>query len=99
MTVPPPVIAANRAQLMALIATNFFGQNTPAIAATEAHYSEMWVQDATAMYGYAAILDREHADAIQRAAADHQPGGARGPGRHGRPSCRAGRGGSNPPRQ
>jgi PPE-repeat protein len=54
MTVPPPVIAANRAQLMTLIATNFFGQNTPAIAATEAQYGEMWVQDATAMYTYAA---------------------------------------------
>ncbi|WP_326498516.1 PPE family protein [Mycobacterium sp. Aquia_216] len=52
-TVPPPVIAANRAQLMALIATNFLGQNTPAIAATEAQYAEMWIQDATAMYGYA----------------------------------------------
>uniref|UniRef100_UPI0031CE6B8D PPE family protein, SVP subgroup n=1 Tax=Mycobacterium sp. TaxID=1785 RepID=UPI0031CE6B8D len=34
-------------------ATNFFGQNTPAIAATEALYAEMWAQDATAMYGYA----------------------------------------------
>jgi PPE-repeat protein len=54
MTVPPPVIAANRALLMALIATNFFGQNTPAIMATEAHYAEMWAQDAAAMYGYAA---------------------------------------------
>lgn len=54
MTVPPPVIAANRAQLMSLIATNFLGQNTPAIAATEAQYAEMWVQDAAAMYGYAA---------------------------------------------
>jgi PPE-repeat protein len=53
MTVPPPVIAANRALLMALIATNFFGQNTPAIMATEAHYMEMWAQDAAAMYGYA----------------------------------------------
>jgi PPE-repeat protein len=53
MTVPPPVIAANRALLIALIATNFFGQNTPAIAATEAHYAEMWGQDAAAMYGYA----------------------------------------------
>lgn len=53
MTVPPPVIAANRALLMALIATNFFGQNTPAIMATEAHYAEMWAQDAAAMYGYA----------------------------------------------
>jgi PPE-repeat protein len=54
MTVPPPVIAANRALLMMLVATNILGQNTPAIAATEAHYAEMWAQDATAMYGYAA---------------------------------------------
>ncbi len=53
MTVPPPVIAANRALLMALVATNFFGQNTPAIMATEALYAEMWAQDAVAMYGYA----------------------------------------------
>ncbi len=53
MTVPPPVVAANRILLMTLIATNFFGQNTPAIATTEAHYAEMWAQDATAMYGYA----------------------------------------------
>ena len=54
MTVPPPVIAANRVLLVTLIATNFFGQNTPAIAATEAQYMEMWAQDAAAMYGYAA---------------------------------------------
>jgi PPE-repeat protein len=54
MTVPPPVIAANRALLMMLIATNFFGQNTPAIAACEAHYMQMWAQDATAMYTYEA---------------------------------------------
>src|SRR3984957_444742 len=53
MTVPPPLVAANRARLMSLIATNFLGQNTPAIAATEAEYMEMWTQDATAMYGYA----------------------------------------------
>ncbi len=53
MTVPPPVIAANRALLAALVATNILGQNTPAIAATEAHYGEMWAQDAAAMYGYA----------------------------------------------
>jgi PPE-repeat protein len=52
MTVPPPVIAANRALLAALIATNFFGQNTPAIMMTEALYAEMWAQDAAAMYGY-----------------------------------------------
>ncbi|OBH56143.1 PPE family protein [Mycobacterium sp. E2479] len=54
MTVPPPLVAANRAQLAALVATNVLGQNTPAIAATEAQYGEMWSQDAAAMYGYAA---------------------------------------------
>ncbi|HXS86185.1 MAG TPA: PPE family protein [Mycobacterium sp.] len=54
MTVPPPVIAANRTQLAALVATNLLGQNGPAIAATEAHYGQMWAQDAAAMYGYAA---------------------------------------------
>jgi len=53
MTVPPAVVTANRLQLMVLIATNFFGQNTAAIAATEAHYAEMWAQDAAAMTGYA----------------------------------------------
>jgi PPE-repeat protein len=52
-TVPPPVIAANRALLAELLATNFLGQNIPAIAATEAQYGEMWAQDAGAMYGYA----------------------------------------------
>src|SRR5271166_823787 len=52
-TVPPPVIAANRALLMMLIATNILGQNTAAIAATEAQYMEMWAQDAAAMYSYA----------------------------------------------
>jgi PPE-repeat protein len=51
-TVPPPVIAANRVVLMSLIATNILGQNTAAIAATEAQYAEMWAQDAAAMYGY-----------------------------------------------
>jgi PPE-repeat protein len=53
MTVPPYVVAANRVLLMTLVATNFFGQNTPAIMATEAEYIEMWAQDAVAMYGYA----------------------------------------------
>jgi PPE-repeat protein len=53
MTVPPAEVAANRAQLAALVATNVVGQNTPAIAATEALYGGMWSQDAAAMYGYA----------------------------------------------
>ncbi|MDT5322021.1 MAG: hypothetical protein QOD88_4543 [Mycobacterium sp.] len=54
-TVPPAVIAANRALLAALVATNFLGQNTPAIAATEAHYMEMWFQDGLTMDTYATI--------------------------------------------
>ncbi len=53
MTVPPLEVAANRAQLAMLVATNVIGQNTPAIAANEAMYGEMWAQDAAAMYGYA----------------------------------------------
>ncbi|MCV7061583.1 PPE domain-containing protein [Mycolicibacterium vaccae] len=57
-TVPPAVVAENRIQLAMLVATNFFGQNTPAIAATEAAYAEMWAQDAAAMYGYAASARR-----------------------------------------
>ncbi len=52
-TVPPPLIEANRALLMALIATNFFGQNSPAIAATEAEYAEFWAQDVGMMNSYA----------------------------------------------
>src|ERR1700748_14713 len=51
--VPPEEIAANRSQLAMLVATNVVGQNTSAIAATEAQYGEMWAQDAEAMYGYA----------------------------------------------
>ncbi|MBV8291278.1 MAG: PPE family protein, partial [Mycobacterium sp.] len=52
-TVPPSLIAANRSQLASLLATNIFGQNTLAIAVTEAQYADMWAQDAVAMYGYA----------------------------------------------
>jgi PPE-repeat protein len=53
-TVAPQIVAANRTRLMTLVATNLFGRNTQAIAATEAQYAEMWAQDAAAMYGYAA---------------------------------------------
>jgi PPE-repeat protein len=53
-TVPLPMVAANRSQLMTLVATNLFGLNTQAIAANEAQYGEMWAQDTAAMYGYAA---------------------------------------------
>jgi PPE-repeat protein len=54
MTVPPPVVTENRVWLVTLIATDFLGQNSPAIAANEAEYVEMWAQGAAAMYRYAA---------------------------------------------
>jgi PPE-repeat protein len=53
-TVPPPVIAANRAQRATLVATNLLGQHTAAIAATDGHYAQMWAQNAATMYEYAA---------------------------------------------
>lgn len=53
-TVHPAEVTANRMQQMALIATNFLGQNTPAIAATDFLYIDMWVQDVVAMLGYLA---------------------------------------------
>jgi PPE-repeat protein len=57
-TVEPAVIAANRALLAALVATNFLGQNTPAIAATEALYMEMWFQDGLTMDTYATVAQQ-----------------------------------------
>jgi PPE-repeat protein len=51
-TVPTPAVLANRIRLLALIATNFLGQNTPAIAQTELEYMEMWAQDVAAMLAY-----------------------------------------------
>jgi PPE-repeat protein len=57
-TVPPAVIAANRSLLAALVATNFLGQNTPAIAATEALYMEMWLQDGLSMDTYATLAQQ-----------------------------------------
>jgi PPE-repeat protein len=57
MTVPPPLITANREQLMSLAATNLLGQNSAAIEALQAEYAEMWAQDAAAMFGYAAASE------------------------------------------
>lgn len=51
-TVHPAVVSANRMALKSLIATNFFGLNTPGIAAAEFDYVEMWAQDVAAMVGY-----------------------------------------------
>jgi PPE-repeat protein len=83
MTVPPPLIVANRAQHATLVATNFLGQNTPAIAATEAHYGEMWAQDAAAMYGYAAhsAVASTLTPFAPPTTTHHHPGGTSRPGR------------------
>jgi PPE-repeat protein len=52
-TVPPPMIAANRAETAAATQANVFGQYTSLIAQLEAQYGQMWAQDAAAMYAYA----------------------------------------------
>lgn len=54
MTVPPPLIEANRTLMQILVTHNALGQSTPAIAAAEAAYGEMWAQDVAAMHRYAA---------------------------------------------
>lgn len=90
-TVPPPEIAANRALLMALLATNFLGQNTAAIAATEAIRRDVGpgcgrdVRLCWRVGGGDAVV------AIQSGGADHQPGRAGQPGRICRTSCQRGR--------
>ncbi|KZS70386.1 putative PPE family protein PPE42 [Mycobacterium pseudokansasii] len=50
--VHPISVAANRSELMSLVAWNLLGLNAPAIAATEAEYEEMWAQDVGAMLDY-----------------------------------------------
>ena len=52
-TVPPPLVAANRAETAAAVQANVFGQYTPLIAQLESQYGEMWAQDSAAMYAYA----------------------------------------------
>ncbi len=54
-TVPPAMIAANRAQLTALVSTSFLGPNAPSIAVTEADYAKMWAEAAATMSGYHAV--------------------------------------------
>ncbi|HUH69016.1 MAG TPA: PecA family PE domain-processing aspartic protease [Mycobacterium sp.] len=51
-TVHPALVVANRNQLVQLVVSNLFGQNAPAIAATESEYEQMWAQDVSAMVGY-----------------------------------------------
>jgi PPE-repeat protein len=73
--VPPTEIAANRTLLAALVATNFLGQNTPAIAATEALYMEMWFQDGLTMDTYALVSQQATALPEQAPAPTTSDGG------------------------
>ncbi len=50
--VQPAVVAANRVLVQVLAATNWLGQNAPAIADIEAAYEQMWAWDVDAMSGY-----------------------------------------------
>jgi PPE-repeat protein len=68
-TVPPAVVTANRAQLVKLVASNIFGQNTGLIAANETQYGDMWAQDASAMSTY----DASSTAAIQKMTLFQQP--------------------------
>ncbi|MGV7337513.1 PPE family protein [Mycobacterium kansasii] len=51
-TVPLEMLAQNRSRLVSLVAADVLGLNAPAIAATEAHYEQLWAQDVGAMAGY-----------------------------------------------
>jgi PPE-repeat protein len=75
-TVPPALVAANRSLLAALVATNFLGQNTPAIAATEALYMEMWFQDGLTMDTYATLAQQAVVLPQQTPAPSTSDGGA-----------------------
>ena len=88
-TVPPPVVAANRSLLLALVAMNLFGQNTAAIAATEAQYAQMWAQDTGAMLGYAsASSSATTLTPFASPSSNTDTGGSVGPGGRGRPGHR-----------
>jgi len=56
-TIPPEEVERNQFTTATLIATNFFGVNSAAIAASQAQYEEYWAQDASAMYTYAAASE------------------------------------------
>jgi PPE-repeat protein len=52
--VPSAAVTANRTRLAQLLATNRFGSNLPAIAATEDQYQAMWATNSAALSRYQA---------------------------------------------
>jgi PPE-repeat protein len=63
--VHPSLVAANRARLMQLLATNWFGINLPAIAETEQEYQMMWANNSAAMSRYQATSQQATAQMSQ----------------------------------
>jgi PPE-repeat protein len=51
--VPPPLIAANRAELAQAVSANLLGQYNNLISQLEAQYADFWSQNASALYSYA----------------------------------------------
>ncbi len=51
--VPPPLIAANRAELAQAVQLNILGQYNNLISQLEAQYAEFWSQNSSALYSYA----------------------------------------------
>jgi PPE-repeat protein len=55
--IPAEVCLTNRSTQAGLVATNFFGQNTPGIVALDGEYfGQFWVQNATARTGYGSVV-------------------------------------------
>lgn len=73
-TVPPPVVAANRAQLATLVATNVIGRLPGDRGHRGPLHTEMWAQDAAAMNGYAsASSTATQLTPLTAPAVHHQP--------------------------
>ena len=89
MTVSPATVSANRAHLASLVATNTFGQNTPAIAANRdpirRNVGPGRRRDVRLCREFGG---RQPGDAVHRGAADHQPGRVGRAERRGHPGHR-----------
>ena len=56
MMIPAEACITNRVTQAGLVATNWFGQNTPAITGLEAQYQFFWLTNAKARSGYGAVV-------------------------------------------
>ncbi|WP_082408940.1 PPE domain-containing protein [Mycobacterium intracellulare] len=56
MMIPSEACITNRVTQAGLVATNWFGQNTPAITGLEAQYEYFWVSNAQARTGFGGVV-------------------------------------------